>query len=308
MTDTFTRSDGRSLKLVRGLRERILGRPSTNPKARWTDADYRAGARTKLKRWQRGLSRLDKLGIELDAARVLDVGCGNGIDCLLMGLQPVRQVVGIDIRQSLFSKKKGRRKRNRRLAGEVLKLVGEEPDPSSVLCRLPVHLLEGDATNMPFVDESFDLILSKSFLEHLVPIEDGLSEMERVLAPGGHMYHVIDPFYWLRGCHAAALVDIPWAHARLPLADYERFVAADEGEEAARKRCDSLRSLNHFTPARYREVFDSRPLEIVRWEAKPSELAQVVLAEHPEVVETLVEEISRDDLLCSQVRVLACKR
>ena len=43
------------------------------------------------------------------------------------------------------------------------------------------------------------------------------------------IYHSIDPFYWLKGCHKEGMVDIPWAHARLTPAEYRRFVCEREG-------------------------------------------------------------------------------
>jgi SAM-dependent methyltransferase len=224
----FIRDDGVVLKLDADLKKAILSRPSANPKSNWTDDDYALGAKTKLERWRQRRAELASLGVQLEGVRILDVACGNGIDCILLALEPVDSVIGIDLRLSLhLANKKG--DRHRRLASEVLSAVSKGSDPWNALCKLPVCLVQGDATNLPFEPESFDLILSKSFLEHMIPIEAALSEMERVLVPGGLMYHVIDRYFWLRGCHAPGLVDIPWAHARLTPNEYRHFVAEYEG-------------------------------------------------------------------------------
>lgn len=44
-----------------------------------------------------------------------------------------------------------------------------------------------DAQGLPFVDESFDMITCLEVIEHLVFPEQALSEMHRVLKPGGHV-------------------------------------------------------------------------------------------------------------------------
>ena len=119
----FVREDGVVLKLDPDFKKGILSRPSANPKPHWTDEDYVAGARTKLERWRKRLSDFASMGLQIRGARVLDVGCGNGIDCLLLGLEPVQRVFGVDMRISLFLPgKKGAR--HRKLAKEVLKIVG----------------------------------------------------------------------------------------------------------------------------------------------------------------------------------------
>ena len=48
-----------------------------------------------------------------------------------------------------------------------------------------VEVITGDARNMPFEDNSFDLIVSSSTLEHIPNFWLACDEMKRVLAPGG---------------------------------------------------------------------------------------------------------------------------
>lgn len=45
----------------------------------------------------------------------------------------------------------------------------------------------GDAHNLPFNDESFDMILCSEVLEHLVDFKKAISEMHRVLRPDGKL-------------------------------------------------------------------------------------------------------------------------
>ena len=304
--EKFIRNDGAVLQHCPEIKSEILGWSSANPKSHWKDGDYAQGAQVKLSRWRERLFELDAAGISLERKRVLEVACGNAIDVMLLAMEPVEQVVGLDLRLALhLANKKGAR--HRRLASEVLATVGKNPDVWNALCDLPVSLVQADVTNMMFENNSFDLILSRSFLEHMIPIRSALKEMERVLAPGGVMYHVIDPFYWLRGCHAPALVDIPWAHARLQPEDYRCFVNETEGKDVAEQRCQWLASLNHFTPQTYRAEFDDRSLEIISWTETQSKYAEEKLARHPDVLDTLIDGVSHQDLVCDAIKVVARK-
>jgi SAM-dependent methyltransferase len=160
-----------------------------------------------------------------------------------------------------------------------------------------------DATRMEFPDASFDLVVSRAALEHIIPIERALSEMARVVRPGGLLRHAIDPFFWLRGCHKGGLIDIPWAHARLRPGEFGRFVAQTEGEAKAEKRSRHLESLNRLGLRQWRALFDQSPFEILEWREEPSALAQAVLEEHPEVPETLLEGVTSADLVHSSIKV-----
>jgi ubiquinone/menaquinone biosynthesis C-methylase UbiE len=52
-----------------------------------------------------------------------------------------------------------------------------------------VNFTQGNVLSLPFADDSFDLIVTSGALEY-VPLEDGLSELARVMAPGGHLLHL----------------------------------------------------------------------------------------------------------------------
>ena len=88
--------------------------------------------------------------------------------------------------------------------------------------------------------------------------------MARVVRPGGLIYHSIDPFHWLKGCHEWGVVDIPWAHARLTPAEYRCFVAENEGEAEAAKRSRHLQTLNRLTPRQWRTILEAGPFEILQ--------------------------------------------
>jgi SAM-dependent methyltransferase len=181
--------------------------------------------------------------------------------------------------------------RTRRLTREVLAALGQPDDIDAAFRQRPVRLMTMDATRMSFADDSFDLLWSRAAMEHIVPPETALAEMARVARPGGLIYHSIDPFYWLKGCHKRGMVDIPWAHARLTPAEYRRFVSEREGASRAAKRSRHLQTLNQFTPRRWRRTLERGPFEILQWHEEPRPLAEALLEDYPEVPETVLDGI-----------------
>ncbi len=96
--------------------------------------------------------------------RILDVGCGTGKQLSL--LPGDLNAVGIDLSEAMLA--------------EAEKQV-------------PGHCSQADATDIPFDDNSFDLILSQFALheKHTDTIELELKEVRRLLKPGGH-FSVVD--------------------------------------------------------------------------------------------------------------------
>jgi SAM-dependent methyltransferase len=96
-------------------------------------------------------------------ATALDFGCGTGLDFLAARC---REVHGVDLAPTALGK-----------AREIYHTVS----CASVLA-------------LPYPDEFFDLIVSVDVIEH-IPLErknEALTEMLRVLKPGGRMLHVLD--------------------------------------------------------------------------------------------------------------------
>jgi ubiquinone/menaquinone biosynthesis C-methylase UbiE len=91
--------------------------------------------------------------------RVLDVACGTAYGSTILAQSGAAHVVGVDI--SL----------------EALASNGKRQD------RLA--LTNGDASRLPFDDDSFEVVVSFETIEHLVNPELLLKEIARVLRPGG---------------------------------------------------------------------------------------------------------------------------
>ena len=111
----------------------------------------------------------------IEAKNILDVGCGTGGNLTLFN----GFVVGLDI------------------SSQALELA-QKRKPDAVLCR-------GEAENLPFKDESFDLVLALDLLEHLPDDIKGLSEMYRVLKKGGNALITVPAYRFLWSEHDEAL-------------------------------------------------------------------------------------------------------
>jgi SAM-dependent methyltransferase len=113
--------------------------------------------------------------------RALELGCGYGYKTAL--LAPfAREILGIDIPEKYRGYVRGDFATSTQIAESVhrnlLQLEG-----SRFRAMWPTEL------DLP--DEAFSLIFSEYVLEHIPDLRDAVVEMERVLAPGGVMIHVV---------------------------------------------------------------------------------------------------------------------
>ncbi len=114
------------------------------------------------------LARLDRCLPPARARRILDIGCGAG---RLMGsLRRYGEVVGIDVEsQALhFTRSRG----------------------ESCLCL-------ADLQQLPFRTESFQAVTALDVVEHVDDDRHALTEIARVLAPGGVAVINVPAFQWL---------------------------------------------------------------------------------------------------------------
>jgi len=305
---TFVRDDGRELEVIPGFRERVLSyRKNVSPRGNWTDDEYARAGKKRLSRNKRLIDNIAANFGTLRNAEILEAGCGDGLNVVLLALGGAKRAAGIDL-DLRWSNPDERGESVRRLIDGVIKKTENGISFDHSLKSLPVELFAMDATRMDFPDRSFDLVLSLSALEHIRPLEELFAEIERVLKPSGMSYHEIDPFYWIRGCHKRGVVDIPWAHARLSPQEFHRFVAESEDERTADKRLNRLETLNRLTIRQWKNFFEHSPFEIVNWEESASPFAEELLKEHPDITSTLLPAIESRDLVVYRIRLWLRKR
>jgi arsenite methyltransferase len=115
-----------------------------------------------------GVANPFSLGELEPGERVLDLGCGAGLDSLVAAqmVGPEGSVTGIDMTPEMLTKAR---------AGAEQLGVGN------------VTFVEGEVERLPFPDESFDVAISNGVID-LVPDKDAVfAELQRVLVPGGRI-------------------------------------------------------------------------------------------------------------------------
>lgn len=117
---------------------------------------------------------LKRLDLEIDEnSLVLDAGSGTGIVTLgfqSAGFRP-RGTIALD------------------LSFNSLKVARDQFRKDKKTDDMRVSTVQGNVLELPFADESFDLILSCGVLEY-VPLDDGLREMARVLKHGAKLVFI----------------------------------------------------------------------------------------------------------------------
>jgi ubiquinone/menaquinone biosynthesis C-methylase UbiE len=136
---------------------------------------------------------------DLRGKRVLDVGCGKGrFARVFHEQQPEAELWGLDISE------------------EMLRFVPEG-----------IHTRAGSMTELPFEDAYFDGAYATESLEHAVEIEKAVSEICRVVKPGGKI----------------AIIDKnaeQWGRLETP--EWEKWFTRKELEGLLRKHCRAVSS------------------------------------------------------------------
>lgn len=112
---------------------------------------------------------LQKLGGSVQGLRVLDVGCGRGVGVqLLLEQFGAAHVCGVDLDTRQIERAKKRLAT--RFSGRFTLGVGS-------------------VETLPFEDATFDAVFDFGMLHHVPVWQQGISEIRRVLKPGGRLFY-----------------------------------------------------------------------------------------------------------------------
>ena len=114
--------------------------------------------------------------------------------------------------------------------------------------------LTGDAAALPFVDGSFERIVTADALEHLPDPRASLREFRRCLHPDGRLVLLFNPWGSPRGSHLGDLLHLPWCQLWFSRETLEgaTLAAAEQRarglgpEEAERVRAHGRELVHHF--------------------------------------------------------------
>ena len=141
-------------------------------------------------------NRLVKLAQKNKPTDILDLATGSGdvLFALRKGLGDKVNLTGLDFCEPMLEQARAKR---------TVRGLGDATN----------QFLHGDCLNLPFEDQSFDLITIAFGLRNLADRAKGLAEMQRVLRPGGRLIilEFSQPYLWFRPFYYFYLKGIlPW--------------------------------------------------------------------------------------------------
>lgn len=98
-------------------------------------------------------------------ATILDIATGTGDLAIMMAKNTSAQITGLDLSAGMLE-------------------VGKKKVTAENLTNR-VTMVQGDSENLPFADNSFDVITVSFGVRNFENLEKGLSEINRILKPGG---------------------------------------------------------------------------------------------------------------------------
>jgi ubiquinone/menaquinone biosynthesis C-methylase UbiE len=153
-------------------------------------------------------SRITSACVTLSGRRVLDFGSGNGAQTVEL-LKHDCTITACDIDP------------------DDLNTLADYARANGLETVTPV-LYDGAA--LPFPDSEFDVVVSYAVLEHVRDESLALSEIHRVLKPGGDFVISVPNKWWLFETHGARLPLLPWNRVPffswLPKSIHRRFALA----------------------------------------------------------------------------------
>ncbi|MDP6376855.1 MAG: class I SAM-dependent methyltransferase [Pseudomonadales bacterium] len=133
--------------------------------------------------------------------RLLDLGCGEGRHAITAYLEGEVQVVGVDLSlQDL---------------GTASARFAEFENPD--LVNRSLGFINGSGLRLPFADASFDKVICAEVLEHVPDYNGMLSEIRRVLKPGGLLAVSVPRWFpeWLCWQFSDAYHEVEGGHVRI---------------------------------------------------------------------------------------------
>lgn len=181
--------------------------------------------------------------VTLEDRTVVDLGCGSGgIAVYLSSLG--NRVVGLDNENFGPGMLTGA-KRFALSQGQVPRFVN------------------GDLEVLPLGDARFDLAVLNSVIEHTEHPEKVMSELRRILVPGGMAFIDFPLYYSPRGHHLGDHIEIPWLPILFPsrVPGWLRRRCADPA--SAESLATVFRTLNRMTISRFKDLVRTSGFEMV---------------------------------------------
>lgn len=137
----------------------------------------------------------------LDALKVLDLGCGEGRHSIDIWVQARAQVIGMDLSRDDMLTARSRK------ADFAVTETGNHS----------LNFVEASGLNLPFADNTFDVVICSEVLEHIADYIGMLKEIRRVLITGGVFALSVPRFgpEWVCWKLSRAYHEVPGGHLRI---------------------------------------------------------------------------------------------
>lgn len=218
---------------------------------------------------------------------LVDVGGGGGLRAAMLSSRARRAYCADIIDQQA------------RYDGAFVRLLAEKLERHGH--RLAIDRFEfnmTDAMQLVYRDASFDFVCSFNAFEHIPDPVLALSEVARVLRPGGIAYVTFDPIWTAdTGSHFQGRVPQPWAHLVLSEDDFAARMQA-AGADAGEVR-EFRTAMNHVRLPVYKSLFEASLPElglerlVYRWWSGVTSEAHLT---HPHFAEA-ARRYSQEELL-----------
>lgn len=219
----------------------------------------------------RELLNLNPIKIDHDITTFLELGCWDGMaSCALQKIG--KKTTAIDYRSKGFDER---------------------------ALKQGVTLLQMDATNLQFENESFDFVFSYDVFEHLADPELVLQEAIRVVKPGGYIYLDFGPLYMSpMGLHAYNSIYVPYCQFL-----FQNSLLNDFANENGLESID-FDQVNGWSLDDYRKLWNSHPqiLEKTMYCEEHNLFHLNLIMKYPSCFKSKTKNF--DDLLVSKIKVL----
>ncbi|MBF0104044.1 MAG: class I SAM-dependent methyltransferase [Deltaproteobacteria bacterium] len=235
---------------------------------------------------------------------VLDLGSGLGMESLILHFLTGVTVCAVDRETQIEFKKRSCHIND--WYDDLVFVLKEAGicdcclDKDSLNSR--VRSIAADASQLPVMDNSFDLVFSIYSLEHFTKLEQTVGEIRRVLRPGGVFYFKTSNYNSLVGPHTPGIIDIPWAHLVISKKEICK-IKKEIDPTITDDDLEMFMEINENTLDQWKAVFPKDLWHFVKWDMiRDPDLSEKDIPDW--VLKHKPDEVSIDDILVEDIEAI----
>jgi ubiquinone/menaquinone biosynthesis C-methylase UbiE len=187
--------------------------------------------------------------------------------------------------------------------GKTVTAIDLNPKPNAEVGELGIPFVKMDVMQLAFEDNRFDCAISFEAFEHFMEPDKALSEMLRVVKPGGCVYLDFGPLYYCsHGLHIYCCLGIPYSQYLFDYAMMERYIEENRLPRIVPK------TLNRWHVEDYDRLWKrfANRAEIVRYEKIRNYDYLRMIRRHPRLFKTQTSRF--EDLVVHGIRIVLAKK